>query len=343
MIKATAPGKIIIFGEHAVVYDKLGIAAAIDLRVSCKIDKSKEITVENIGIFKSTANDIRNVNIHMGTLIEKKDFPTVASILRDDPNICTKYVISQVMKKASPIRRSASASDRPRPFSMKNHSPLRKGMGGSAAIFSAEAKALSKFLGVNLSKKEISDIAYSGDVIAHGGTPSGIDNSTVTYGGYVAFKKSRGPEHLKIKSMLPLVIGDTKMPASTAQTVSMVRNLVEKGDKKVIQAIDDIEHISEQAIESIKAGDLIRVGKLMDENQKKLRVLQVSSPELERLIEAAKAAGAYGAKLSGSGGGGIMIAVCDKKNQQAVADAINRAGGEAIITQVGAEGVRIEK
>jgi len=332
MVKATAPGKTILFGEHAVVYDKLGIATAINLRVSCEVSKAKSVVINNMSTIKPTIEELMKINREVDEAIEKKDFVALKEMLGREINTCTEYIISQVLKKT-----------KPEPFHMKNKSPLRKGMGGSASIFSAEAKAMSELFNLKLSNKEISDIAYRGDIIAHAGTPSGLDNSTVTYGGYVAFRKSKGPELLNIKSKLPLVIGDTKMPASTGQTVAMVRGFVEKGDKAVIKAIDDIDHISEKGIDAVKSGDLQRIGKLMDENQEKLRILQVSSPELEKLIKAAKAAGAYGAKLSGGGGGGIMIAICDPKKQKLVADAINRAGGEAIITEIGVEGVRIEK
>ncbi len=332
VITASAPGKVILFGEHAVVYGKLGIAAAIGLRAQSSVERAKSIAVENIGKFMLSLDQLEEINLTVNSLVSKNDFSSIKAMLDDDANICTKYMISEIAKLTEL-----------QPFKMKNKSQLRKGMGGSAAIFSSEARALSELFGLGLAKKKISEFAYKGDIIAHGGTPSGIDNSTVTFGGYVSFMKSRGPEILDIDAKLPIVIGDTKKPASTAQTVSMVRSHVEKGNQKFIRAIDAIEEISAAGIDAIKSGNLVNVGKLMDRNQEKLRVLGVSSIELEHLIAAAKRAGAYGAKLSGGGGGGIMIALCDEGNQKHVAKAINDAGGDAIITEVGAEGVRVEK
>ncbi|MBI5061414.1 MAG: hypothetical protein HZB67_03810, partial [Candidatus Aenigmarchaeota archaeon] len=250
MIKTSAPGKVILFGEHAVVYGKLGIATAIDIRVQSQIEKSKSIIVENIGTFRITPEQLEEINIAVSTLINKHNFSLLSSMLKDDQNLCTKYIISEIVKNIEP-----------EPFKLKNTSTLRKGMGGSSAAFSAEIKALAEFYGLrNFTRKKISELAYKGDIIAHGGTPSGIDNSTVTFGGYIAFRKETGPEMLDIESKMRIVIGDTKRPANTGQTVSMVRSRVEKGDRKAIAAIDDIDEISSRALDTIKSQDLVKLG-----------------------------------------------------------------------------------
>jgi mevalonate kinase len=224
-----------------------------------------------------------------------------------------------------------------------NNTELRKGMSGSSSIFASVIQAFSEYYNLKLAKKDISDIAYRGDIIAHGGTPSGIDNNTVVFGGYVRFRKSTGVKQLNVRNKYHIVIGDTLKPASTAEMVTLVRGKVEANDKAVLSALSNIDSISQEATDILKLGDLKTLGKLMDNNHDHLKILGVSSPELENLISAAKRAGALGAKLSGGGGGGCMVALCeDALDQKKVADAIKAAGGEAFITEIGSEGVRVE-
>lgn len=327
-MKTSAPGRIILFSEHAIDYDKLGLATAVDLRSYCEIDKAKNFIIENIGTVKTNEAELGDIFLDVEQMIEKKDFLGINNLLKNDPNICVKYILASFVQEyeISPIK-------------IRIKTQLRKGMAASASVFSALTKALSEYFSLNLTKKQISDFAYKGDVIAHGGIPSGIDNITTTFGGFVSYKKSKGFEELLIDKRIPIVIGDTKIPSSM-KAVTVVRELIKK-DKRAKQALDNIDIISNEAIDALKSDDLIKLGELMDKNQEELRRLNVSSYKLESLIAAAKRAGAYGAKLSGLGG--IMIALCDESSQQKVAKAIREAGGEALTTECGAEGVRLEK
>ncbi len=329
MTKASAPGKIILFGEHAVVYDVMGIATAINRRSIVEISKG----VEGIKL-KDPWRDItikkdylEALTKKLENLIEEKNFPEIQKINAEDRNACQKFVIGHILKSADY-----------KPFDLTVKTELRKGMGMSASVFSSTALALSDFFSLGLSKKKISELAYKGDVVAHGGTPSGIDNSTVTYGGYVSFRKSKGPKVLKLNKKIPVVIGDTGKPSSTGAMVSMVRGLRENNES-VRKAIEGVEEISKSALRAVKNGNLEKLGELMNKNQDMLRAMRVSTPELEKLIKASLDAGAYGAKLSGAGGGGIMVALA--KNRKKVAAAIQKAGGEPIITSVGVEGVKL--
>mgnify|MGYP001597432345 CR=1 FL=1 len=262
MIKTSAPGKIILFGEHAVVYDKLGIAAAINLRTHCKVEKSKNIIIENLGTLKVVEKDLEEIYLDIEQLVKEKKYLSLVKMLNDDPNVCVKYIIAIIMQECdfSPVK-------------VKTSSQLRKGMGTSASVFASLSKALSDYFNLNLSKKKISELAYRGDVVAHGGTAGGLDNAIVTFGGYIKTRKSTGPETISIDVNLPIVIGDTKKPAMTGVTVPMVRKKVDAGDRKVIAAIDEIDIISESALEAISSGDLVELGKLMDENQEHLRTI----------------------------------------------------------------------
>jgi mevalonate kinase len=170
--------------------------------------------------------------------------------------------------------------------------------------------------------------------------PSGIDTGTCTYGGYVGFRKSEGITPLSIGLRLPIVIGDTGVPAETATTVSAVREKKQEEPVKTDELFDGIDAVSRQALEALKKEDAGELGRLMNENQRLLAQLGVSHPALERLINSSLDAGALGAKLSGKGCGGVMFALCaGEAGQKKVALAIKRAGGTPIMTQVGAEGV----
>lgn len=328
MTKTIAPGKIILFGEHAVVYDIPGIAAAIDLQTKAEVgslkgkkihlkDPWREVTIE--------PREIEKLTKQLDELIEQQKFEEITKLFQEDKGRALKYVIGSALTEI-------------KPFSIRLDTELRKGMGTSASLAASTALALSDFFSLGLDKQRISELTYNCDVVAHGGTPSGIDNSTVVFGGYILYQKSAGVNQLNIDRELPIVIGDTGSPAQTAKTVPMVRKLREK-DEEVAEAITKVGEVTKQAKKEIKSGSLEEVGRLMDLNQELLRIMQVSSPELEQLIKAAKDAGAYGAKLSGGGVGGIMIAIGEDTKK--ISNAIEKAGGEAIITKLGVDGVKL--
>jgi len=325
---AIAPGKIILFGEHAVVYDKLGIAAAINMYSKVCVEKNKKDIYLKDPWREVTINidEIILMSKKIDKIIEKEEFSKIAELQGKEKVTALKYLLGLFLRK---IKFS--------PLKIEIDTQLRSGMGTSSSIFSAMIKALSDFFELNLSKQEISELCYQGDTIAHGGTPSGIDNSVVTYGGFISFRKTEGIKQLNIKNELPIVIGDTHIRAKTSEMVSMVRTLIKK-DESARKAIEEIGLISNQALEAIKTNDLKWIGELMNENQEKLRILRVSTPKLEKMIKAAINAGAYGAKLTGGGGGGCMIALAD--DLMKVANAIKKVGGDAIITKLGVDGVR---
>jgi len=327
-MKAIAPGKIILFGEHAVVYDKLGVAAAVGIYTTATIEKNKEnniILTDPWRTQKINKKQLKNEMEKIEKLIEEKKFNSIVRLINKDKGVIGRYVIGLLLKEDFI------------PFKINIKTNLRKGMGTSASLSSAIAKVVSDFIGIRLSKEKISEISFKGDILCHGGTPSGIDNNTIVYGGFLSFRKSEGFKKINIKDEIPIVIGDTKKKVNTADMVSRVKALQEK-NAKVRNAINDIEEISKEGIKAIKQNNLIKIGELMDQNQEKLRLLNVSTPQLEKLIKASKEAGAYGAKLTGAGGGGCMIAVTDE--QENVAKAIRKAGGDAIISSLGVEGVR---
>ncbi|MFH1420426.1 MAG: mevalonate kinase [Candidatus Aenigmatarchaeota archaeon] len=330
-VTAQAPGKIILFGEHAVVYDKLGVAATVDLHSNVSIEDATDgIGIDNYGENVATNEDeCKNIFERVQQLALEKNFDGITKMVSENKHNFMKYVIGSVAQKTTL---------KPMKISISNE--LRKGMGTSASISSAAVAAIAKFNSLELDIAEINRLSVLGDVFAHGGLTSGIDSNTITNGGYILFRKSEGAKRMETNIKLNIVIGDTKIRCNTAEATVAVRKLREVNEEAV-EAVDRIDEISSGAANMIKNNNLEELGMLMDENQKMLRIIGVSHPKLEELIKAAKDAGALGAKLSGAGCGGIMYALVTEETQNAVARAIARAGGEAIITKLGVEGVKI--
>ena len=212
--------------------------------------------------------------------------------------------------------------------------PIAGGMGSGAAVSVAILRTFSTALGHPLSDEQISKLAYEVEVIHHG-TPSGIDNTVITYAKPVYFEKGKMIEVLNVKLPFTLVIGDTGVQSPTASVVGDVRLAWEQASEQFEAFFDAIGTIAASAREAIEEGSIEQLGPLMNENHARLQDLSVSSPELDRLVEAARSAGALGAKLSGAGRGGNMIALVMPENSEAVAGALANAGAKrTIITEV---------
>lgn len=226
-------------------------------------------------------------------------------------------------------------------ISIKSDVPPSAGLGSSAAVSVATAAAAGACLNLKLSKSEISDIAFEAEKIVHG-TPSGIDNTITTYGSAILYKK-REIKQVKIKSRIPLVIGDTGIERSTAEWVRKVKLRRDRQKGIMDSIINSIGILVEESLKFLDKKDLPALGELMDINQGLLEALGVSTFELNKLISVARRNGAYGAKLTGAGGGGCMIALSPGKKQKQIADAILKVKGKPIVTNISPQGVKIEK
>ncbi|MCD6262871.1 mevalonate kinase, partial [Candidatus Bathyarchaeota archaeon] len=213
-------------------------------------------------------------------------------------------------------------------------------LGSSAAASVATVAAVGELLGGGLTPDEISLLAYEAERVVHG-TPSGIDNTIATYGGGLIYERGKSMERLESLREIPLVIGNTGRSRSTGELVERVRRLREKYRTLVDPIIDAIAHIARLGREALLEGDLQRMGELMRMNHGLLWALGVSSPELDRLVNAALEAGALGAKLTGAGGGGCMIALAEPDRLGAVSTAIERSGGSPLRAGISRSGVRV--
>jgi len=213
--------------------------------------------------------------------------------------------------------------------------PRGMGLGGSAAIAVAIIRALDRHFGLELRDDQVNELAYLSEEIAHG-QPSGIDNTLATYGRPLVFRRGHPPlmEPLNIERPLHLVIGMTHDEGLTAKTVGHVREARERNPRLYEKIFDDIDALVLQAVSALQDNNFKTLGDLMNICQGLLNALQVSTPELERLIGVARNAGALGAKLTGGGGGGAMVALCDGDTGK-VQQAIERQGYRTIAVTAG--------
>jgi mevalonate kinase len=196
-------------------------------------------------------------------------------------------------------------------------------------------RAFSAFLGNPLPDEQVSELAFEVEKLHHG-TPSGIDNNVVTYARPVYYVRGEPMQVITITRPFTIVIGDTGIPSPTARAVSDVRQAWE-GNRDHHEALfDSAGAIADSARQAIESGNVELLGPLMDANHGLLVKMGVSCPELEHLVKAARTAGAFGAKLSGAGRGGNMIALVTPEIANKVANALQNAGAVNVLTtQVG--------
>jgi mevalonate kinase len=307
MSNASAPGKIILFGEHAVVYGRPALAVPV-AQVSVKVEIAPS---ERSGIWIE-APAIEMV-AELNTL--PSDHP-VAAVLHNF------FFLSHI----SPLPDLA----------VRIHStiPVASGLGSGAAVTVALTRALAAHFNHPMTDEHVNAFAYEIEKLHHG-TPSGIDNTVVTYARPVYFVRGQPMETLSVAQPFTIVIADTGIRAPTKESVADVRRLWMQDTSRWEAVFDKIGEIASTARRAMEVGELDRLGALMNENHALLQELTVSSPELDRLVESARRAGAQGAKLSGGGRGGNMIALASADVVQSLTGSLQAAGAKnTIVTQV---------
>jgi mevalonate kinase len=333
--KASAPGKVILFGEHAVVYDKLGIAASVDLNcfVDVRASDSDKVTYEikGAGMKKAmTKQELFDLYETVEKFRREEKFDEIKELQKKEKLSAALFVISSLMKKYGFV-----------PIDVVGYSDVPKNLGSSSSAFSATAMAVSKFLGKDLSKEEICNLAYSGDVVAHGGTPSGIDNSIVTYGGYIQYRRSKGIKPLDIEFKLPIIFVDSGQPSKTGETVPYIREQRNENRDFADNVLDSLDKISVRALDALNDRKLELIGKLMVEYYSELKKLNISTEKLDEIVEIAGKNQALGAKPTGGWGGGCCIVlVKDQEQAKKLMGVYKQNGFNSFQTKLGVEGVR---
>lgn len=335
VIVTSAPAKVILFGEHSVNRQQAALATAVDLRLFCRATlrtdenysfhagaQHESFSRESLLAFKAEIDNLRATEA----------LDQIRTRARQDFFAPTRYVLAHVADRAS-----GPGLD----IEWRSALPVGSGLGSGAAASSALALAALQAAGRHPTPTEIAFLAWQGDVIAHGGVASGLDSGASALGGLICYTLAEGPKSLPYPISLPLVIGHTLVQANTAEVNTRVRLWLAAHPARMHLFLE-MGWLGQQALVALEAGDLATVGHLMNLNQLLLEKLGVSCPEIEQLVEAALGAGALGAKLSGSGGGGIIIALAEPERQAAVAAAIDSAGGRSLVATAGAPGARLE-
>ena len=306
-MEASAPAKIILFGEHAVVYGQPAIAAPVSsLRAFATVEP----------------NPAGLIGLHI-------DAPDLNQRLPVD--IRAESVDNALALTAQLVLTSLNALPPDVTISIRSQIPIASGLGSGSAVSTALARALCLVLDRRMEDAALNRLIYEVEKIHHG-TPSGIDNTVIVYERPVYFVRDKTLDTLTLGAPLTLLIGDTGIGASTKIAVGDVRKRYDSDRGATENIIHAIGNITEKAREAIERGDVLAVGATMNENHELLRQLTVSSPELDHLVGAAQQSGALGAKMSGGGRGGNMIALVTPETADQVENALRKAGAVRVFT-----------
>jgi len=317
MTEASAPGKIILCGEHAVVYRRPAIALPLaDLRARVVVepgDAGSGITID--------APDLER----RWTLASAPDHPLSALIVSVLDHL-SRDAQSDVPAPALQIRITSTI-------------PIAEGMGSGAAVATALVRALAAHLGHELPAEVVSTLVYTSERRFHG-TPSGIDNTVIAFERPIWFVRRPATDNPAIENLIEpvtiaapfrLLIGDTGVRSLTHLPVGEVRQRWQAETAHYESLFDAIAASVIRARAALAQGDIRALGALLNENQALLEQMGVSSDDLDRLVAAARAAAALGAKLSGAGWGGVMIALVMPADGERVAAALAEAGAARML------------
>ncbi|MFH0816107.1 MAG: mevalonate kinase [Methanobacteriota archaeon] len=325
MGKGIGYGKVILFGEHFVVHGVPSIASAIDSKTVATVHRVPAGKMpEPSGAEGSMSGD--------------------GWVMEDDRQANPGYKTEkhpQQKRSIELVFQGAGFDPRKNPVKIHLGGDLIAvgGVGASAAVCVSVARALSGEFGLGFDDKRINDIAFLGDS-AYAGTPSGIDNTASTFGGLLWFVKNPGAastmERLRIKEPLRIVMGNTLLTTNTEAAVAGVRKRKGEQPEKYEAIFNRARAIALKARAALEAYDVAELGRLMDENHALLQQIEVSHPKLDELVGIARANGAAGAKMTGGGLGGYMVALTPGKGvQDGVAAAMEKAGYKALKTTIG--------
>jgi mevalonate kinase len=296
-----APAKAILFGEHAVVYGQPAIAIPIhELRTKVTIHALPQAAPGYVKVI-SPAIDL-------------------------EANLTHLHSVNPIAKAVELILAHFGITALPAcQIHIQSTIPVGCGLGSGAAVAVATLRALSSFLGHLLSDEDVNRYAFEVEKLHHK-TPSGIDNTVITYGKPVYYEQGHDISFLKITRPKDLVIANSGAKVRTSETVLQVQKNHEIDPityNAYFQAIGDLSRQARFMLENGKTGNL---GALMTENQSILSKMGLSTPKLDELIEIALKNGATGAKLTGGGGGGFIIALVDEQTKESVSAALISAG-----------------
>jgi hydroxymethylglutaryl-CoA reductase len=299
--QGTASGKVILLGEHAAVYNRHVLALPLESAVTATIAETRADI--NLSII--------DWDLKQSVTLENPGQSGIGAVLT--------LIMSQL-----------GISDRGADIHVRSRIPVAMGLGSSAALAVAIIRAFDKLLGLNMGDEAINKLAYKCEKLAHG-KPSGIDNNIATYGEPVLYNKSSVTKNqsISLSEPLPIVIASSGIRGITKDQVAGVHSRFNKNKVLYTTIFDEIDELSIAGAIALKSCDYDTLGSLMNVCHGFLNALQVSTPELEKMVNIARSNGAIGAKLTGAGGGGSIVALCPGEEFE-VAQGLYEAGYQIV-------------
>ena len=318
-IVASAPAKVILLGGKGVNWGFPALVAAVGIRTICTLHAAGGEGYRFTYGERNESGDaaaLASFKARVQALREAKDHGGITAIARSDFFAPVRNVLAHVVERTRVLGFD---------IEWTSDIPVGSGLGSGAAAAASLAAAAFRAGGASPEPRDLAWVAWQADVIAHGGLGTGLDSGACSLGGIVRYTLKDGPSRLPGEASLPLVVGDTLLRASTATSNTASRNWLDEHPMR-FHLLEEMGILVDQAQAAIIASDLPRLGHLMNLNQLIKEKLGLSVPKTEELIEAALGAGALGAKISGKGMGGIIVALAGPGKQQEVARAIEAAG-----------------
>jgi mevalonate kinase len=309
---AEAPGKVILAGEHFVVWGSTALAAAIDKRVraTAELADEDEIMSENYGTTSKLSNGIA-----------KGLYPIAKTI----------YATKNYIGSRKKVR-----------VAIKSYIPSSAGLGSSSAVAVSTVASVAGALDAKLTQKEIFDLAIISEKIVHG-NPSGIDVAVAAYGGVLLFRKGEQPKEVKVNVPFEIVVGLSGLSRKTARMINRVaetrRNLPNFFDVLVSSS----SHLSVMVSKSLADGNYNDMAAIMSFHNSTLSWFGLSTQQTDRMIETCLANGALAAKITGGGGGGAVVALPKQGKAEDVVSALKSRNFEAFSVKLPQQGVKLWK
>jgi len=323
MTIASAPAKIILFGEHFVIYNQPAILASINKRI--KIDS--RIVSENKNTIRIETNDFG-----------KKTYPL--SLLKNiNQNIHNDffYPILYILKKILQNFEKLNGIE----IKIESEIPYGIGLGSSAALSVATVAAIYGLYNRYSQKNQILELAIETEKIIHKNS-SGADCVISTYGGLMYYQKNSNMRQLKYSKKPNFILINTGLKHSTGELVSRVERFRQNNFATFLKLANKVANICNNAIEALIEGNIVKLGKLMNENQILLEQIGVSNKEINKIIETSLNYGAIGSKLTGAGGGGCILSIIHQENKKYFLSNMRKSGYECFDIIIENQGVKVK-
>jgi mevalonate kinase len=340
IVKASAPGKVYLIGEHSVVYDKPAILAAVDRRIVIEAEQSDQIIVSDPAMNDSvemSIDEMTSLRNKMRDLysesVRQSDFSDLFGFFRSDTS---RFKIASIAETLDTFDIEGGVS-----IKITGTMLPSSGMGSSAALSVAIVQGIAQLYDIQVSKQIIYDTSFKAEQFVHG-TPSGADNATSTYGGLVWFQKGNPNKIISLINEIPYELENFSLVSTvtgkvtTGELVQRVRNLDETFRN---ERINNLGNAAYRIRDALKYRNINELKKSMNFAQKNLKELGVSTPDIDDITQKVMTLGGA-AKISGAGGGGIIV--CYHDDHEQLKREINKMGFEVMNIKLGAEGVRVE-